>query len=384
MKRLINYEAWRIGSKIMNAWKLSMGFAIAFGAAALQVSTGCTTGVKKLVFDCTGDGGPYPCPPDEVDAGPDAPGIDPAACQGDCVEMGAADFRKEAVLLWMGAEEHEPECPDRAPQVFYTGYADPNIWMQCDKCECGPSSCALPDGMTVHNQQFCQDPNADGYTAPAEWDGSCVSPSVFPGGSFSSIKLAPAQAMPCEPIAAQIPDPPAFAPGLVSFGPGLYWHTFAKACQGVAKGECENPAELCLASTKPPPPEFRQCVQYLLPVNESKLPQCPSQFPDRFLFHSGAEGKLECSACECGEPVGAQCNASFSAYQDTMCTNGPMPIFENVSAGAGTCVDLAGTPYSLGSMSAQWKQNVPGECEPKGGELINETVGSDPRVFCCQ
>jgi hypothetical protein len=39
-----------------------------------------------------------------------------------------------------------------------------------------------------------------------------------------------------------------------------------------------------LPSAEPPPPGFRQCVQYLLPVNEDKLPQCPEAFPDRLVF----------------------------------------------------------------------------------------------------
>lgn len=368
--------------KLVKPWKISMCLFAAVGAGALQFSTGCwTVGEKHAIFDCTGDGGPFPC---RGEAGTDGPGIDPAACQGACVEMGTADFRKEAVLVWMGDEEKQPVCPARAEQVFYTGYGDPRIWLQCDKCKCGPSKCALPDGMAVHDKPFCQDGTPLGYTAPSEWDGSCLSPSVLPGGSFSSIKLSPAKPAPCEPIVAPVPKVPSFAPEHASAGADLYWGSFAKACQGVAEGKCDNTSEMCLPSAEPPPPGFRQCVQYLFPVDESKLPQCPSAFPDRFVFYSGVEGKLECSPCECGDPVGAQCNAAFSAYQDTTCSGGPMPLFENVPSVAGQCIDLGAIPYSLGSMSAQWKQNFPGKCEPKGGELINEAKGTDPRAFCCQ
>lgn len=358
--------------------------AAGIGTALLQLNAGCwTTGTDYVTeWECTGDGGPFPCR--DEDAGIDGPGIDPAACQGQCVEMGAADFRKEAVLVWIGEEGKQPECPERAPQVYYAGNGDPHVWLKCHKCECGPSKCALPDGIGVHDQSFCQEATPVQYSAPAEWDGSCVSPSILPGGSFSSIKLAPAKAMPCEPIEPPMPPAPSFAPGPASAGADFYWGSVAKACQGVAKGECPTAGEMCLPSAEPPPPGFRQCVQYLLPVDEDKLPQCPGAFPDRFVFYSGVEGKLECTPCECGDPMGAQCNASFSAYQDTMCSGGPMPIFENVSAGAGTCIDLAGTPYSLASMSAKWKQNFPGKCEPKGGELINEAKGTDPRLFCCQ
>jgi hypothetical protein len=193
--------------------------------------------------------------------------------------------------------------------------------------------------------------------------------------------------MPCEPIGDPIPKPPGFAPSAprpASFVNGIYWGSFAKACEGIAYGKCESSGELCLPSAKPPPPGFHQCVQYTLPVDESKLPQCPDVFPDRFVFYTGTEGEPECSPCQCSDAMGAQCAVSFSAYQDSACAGLPMPLFENATAFPGVCVDFGAATVSLGSMEANWISNQPGTCQPSGGELVGEVKPGDPRVFCCQ
>ncbi|MDC0745340.1 hypothetical protein [Polyangium mundeleinium] len=118
-------------------------------------------------------------------------------------------------------------------------------------------------------------------------------------------------------------------------------------------------------------------------MNENNLPQCPSVFPDRFVFYRGTEGQVECSPCTCGEPVGAKCNAKLSAFQDPACGSVPPSLFENVPAAA-ICIDFSASPLTLGAMEADWISNEPGTCEPSGGELIGEVKGTDPRVFCCQ
>jgi hypothetical protein len=124
-------------------------------------------------------------------------------------------------------------------------------------------------------------------------------------------------------------------------------------------------------------------VQYTLPVDEDNLPKCPDTFPHQFLFYAGTQGEIECSACECSEPVGAKCEAAISAYQDPACGSFPKPLFENVPADQGLCIDFAGSPYALGATEAQWIENHPGTCEASGGELIGAKA-VDPRVFCCQ
>ncbi len=349
-------------------------------------SNGCG-GEAHVGFPCDPDGGPVKDNPWSCETDDAGIGIDPLSCiarGGACIEMGTADFRQSPVLVWMGAEEEQPACPERAPTTFYEGYKDLSVNVECSKCSCGPSTCIMSKAMKVDPDPFCKGVNAKDYAAPDDWNGSCSSPSVMPPGSFASIKLVPATASPCEPIGDPVPKTPGFAPGPKSFSNGVSWGTFAKACQGTAEGQCKNSADFCVPTAEPPPPGFRQCVQYILPVDENKLPQCPVAFPDQFVFYASYEGKAECSACQCGDPVGSQCVAAFSAYQDSACAGQPMSLFENVPANAGQCIDFAGVPNALGSMQAKWFMNNAGSCEPSGGELIGEVKAADPRLFCCQ
>ncbi|MBK9266211.1 MAG: hypothetical protein IPM54_41305 [Polyangiaceae bacterium] len=344
------------------------------------VTNGCGLNTGGEQIHCGTDADPEIWPICYEDAGT---GIEPLACTGQCVEMGTADFRERPVLLWMGAEEEQPKCPERANSEFYTGYADLNVALPCQKCECGPAKCVMPSGMVASSNNACQG-SATAYDGPTEWDGSCVSPAKLPAGSFHSIGLTPASVSSCEPIGNAEPKAPSFAPEISSFAGGVYWKNYVKACQGTAQGFCPSSGDLCIPSTEPPPPEFRYCVQYALPVDESNLPQCPKAFPERFTFYAGTKGKVECSPCQCGEPVGAQCSISFSAYQDATCSGAPMPLFQNVPAFDGSCIDFGAASVALASMEAKWTVNKPGTCEVSGGELIGEVKPVDPRVFCCQ
>jgi hypothetical protein len=165
----------------------------------------------------------------------------------------------------------------------------------------------------------------------------------------------------------------------VIFG-GVGWKQAAKVCNGTAKGECDKSGDSCVPNAEPRPPDFQYCVKYTLPVNEAKLPQCPGAFPERHLFYKGIEGKRECTECTCGGPIGSQCIATFSAYQDPACGNIPTPFFKE--AVGGSCIESM--PWSLGAMSANWAVNDPGKCEPTGGQAVGEIKPVDPRLFCCQ
>ncbi len=301
---------------------------------------------------------------------------------GACVAIGNGDFEKDAVLLWIGEEDLDaPKCPDRAPTPdddMY--YADLVVDVKCDECTCSAPTCVLPHAIGVDPQLGCASGVSDNYAAPNDWGGTCFSPAKLPAGSFASFALPSATVTGCTPSAS----PPIKAPGAMAprsnviFG-GVGWKQAAKVCNGTAKGECDS-SDSCVPNAEPRPPDFQYCVKYTLPVNEAKLPQCPAAFPERHLFYKGMEGKRECSECTCGEPVGSQCIATFSVYQDPLCGMNPLPFFEN--AIGGVCVPAM--PFSLGAISAKMAVNEPGKCEPIGGEPVGEIKPTDPRLFCCQ
>jgi hypothetical protein len=301
---------------------------------------------------------------------------------GECIERGTADFEKDAILLWIGEDDlNIPKCPERASTEYYTGYADLVVEVQCDECKCSEPSCILPHAIGMDTQSACGSGVADNYAAPNDWNGSCFSPAKLPAGSFSSFNLPAATIAGCTPSSnPPIKPPGAMAPRTnVIFG-GIGWRQVARACAGTAYGECSDSGKTCVPSAEPPPPEFRYCVKYTLPVDEAKLPQCPAAFTERHVFYGGMEGTRECTECKCGEPVGSQCIATFSAYQDPMCGNVPTPFFKE--AIGGVCIEAM--PFPLGAISAQWAVNVPGKCDPIGGEPVGEIKPSDPRLFCCQ
>lgn len=314
-----------------------------------------------------------------------SPGLNSESCTGQCLPMSTSGFATRISLVWMGKEGSEPQCPERAESVYFTGYKDLNVAVPCQKCECGPAECILPSGLVAHSENSCLAGNTTKYDGPAQWDGSCVSPAQVPAGEFRSIELTPAQVSSCKPIGDAEPKAPSFAPKISDFAGGVYWKNSLRACQGNADGKCSSGFD-CVPNVQPAPPEFRYCVEYIRDIDENDLPYCPHEYPDRFVYYEEAEGKAECSPCECGDPVGAQCTVSFSAYQDTTCSGAQMPLFENVPAasGNGTCIDFGGMSVALESMSAQWSVNQPGQCLPKGGELVGEVKPAKPHMFCCK
>lgn len=315
------------------------------------------------------------------------PGLTAETCTGQCIPRSTSGFDNRYLLVWMGPEEEEPQCPDRAKSRFESGYEGLTVVLPCQKCECEPAKCVMSTGLVTSSNDACQGGDVINFDAPADWDGSCMSPAQVPAGSFRSIELSPATVSSCKPMGDAEPKAPSFAPTKTSFAGGVYWKNRMVACEGPAEdNKCPTSDLVCVPSAQPPPPEFRYCVEYINAIDENNLPQCPTKYPERFTIYQGTTGKVECSPCECGDPVGAQCTVSLSAYQDLTCTGAPMPLFENVPAGNGngTCIDFGGMSVALESMSANWSVNEPGQCLPKGGELVGEVKPVNPSVYCCQ
>ncbi len=323
---------------------------------------------------CAGDAG-------AEDAGA---GLKSETCNGQCVPQPPVGFDERPALVWMGPEEEEPQCPDRALSIFDEGYEGLTVALPCQKCECEPAKCVMSTGLVTSSNDACQGGAVTNYDAPADWDGSCISPAQVPAGSFRSIELTSATVSSCKPMGDTEPQAPSFAPTKSSFAGGVYWKNRVLACSGTTIGECKTTDFVCVPNTQPPPPEFRYCIASTDAFDENNLPQCPNNYPERFTIYKGTTGKVECSPCECGDPVGAQCTVSFSAYQDPTCSGVPMPLFENVPAVAATCIDFGAMSVSLDSMSAKWSVNQPGQCLPKGGELVGEVKPLHPRMYCCQ
>jgi len=302
----------------------------------------------------------------------------PESCVGECLAIGPAGFRREPLIMWFGEDSTPPACPDHAKSVFWDGFSGLVAPVECPICTCGPSECALPAGMAATSDTLCQGPDYTLFDAPASWDGACVSPDVIDSGAFGSLAIAPPTIMVCQPIAVEPP------PTATAFTHG--WATRARACDGLVSGRCDQSDLMCSPTAKPPPPGFRQCIWYEDPIDESALPTCPGTYPEQFVFYEGIVEGRECSPCECGQPLGTQCVAAVTAYQDVACGTAPAPLFESVLVGSGQapgCVTtMPGT--TLGAMSAKWIANEKGACVASGGVPSGEARPAGARVFCCQ
>ena len=298
-------------------------------------------------------------------------------CTGDCLPVGPAGFRREPLLLWYGDQKDAPACPEHAKGEYWTGndglVAGPN----CPLCTCGTSQCELPAGVAAMSDSICQGPGYIPLDAPPGWDGTCNSPVTVAPGTFASIAIAPPSAGACEVIAVPLP------PKLTD---DYSWTTFARACDGLVNGACTASNEMCSPTAKPPPPGFHQCIAYEAAIDEAKLPMCPSAYPEQHVFYGAIDDQRQCTDCECGEPLGTQCIARVSAFQDPACGPNPLPLFENVPIGLadGPLCTAVMSGAGLGAWSADWAVNKLGACIPSGGVAFGEAKPSDAHVFCCQ
>lgn len=288
-------------------------------------------------------------------------------CQGECVPLPPLGFDGPA-LLWMGPVAELPsQCPERASQPVYTGYAGLDDANECPPCECTAPVCELPAGVTITDLALCDmGPAATvtPYTAPAGWDGTCASSGIVPAAMVNSISIAPATVRPCEPVQQHVP----------AMFEGLYWTTAALACAGEAiPGLCGDSGLTCLPSAEPPPPGFRQCIFYL----GTGDPTCPPDYPDKETLYDTFEDTRGCTECGCMETQPSACAASVATFEDVNCS---VPALPPEPAG---CIDPAAM-FPIGSITAQMTTNQPGACAATGGAPTGAAKPVGPHTFCCR
>jgi len=286
-------------------------------------------------------------------------------CTGQCVPLPPFDFSGPA-LLWMGQERDAPQCPARAPRQVYQGHADLDASNQCPPCACSEPACVLPSGLTANSQACPGGGTETPFEAPGGWDGSCTAPGMVT--SLASVSMLPVTQQPCAPIDQPVPQ--------AYFDT---WGQYARACAGEAiTGVCGDPGMTCLPTAEPPPPGFRQCIMY----NRDDDPQCPAEYPDKFVFYGDLTDTRDCTACECSQTEPSECVASLSIYEQPSCMGWILSTM--VGSAAAGCHDMASPSVQLGSMEATWLTNQPGACEASGGVPVGEAKPLDPRTFCCQ
>jgi hypothetical protein len=288
-------------------------------------------------------------------------------CKGECVTLPPLGFDGPA-LLWIGHDPIPPACPERAPTSVFEGYADLDNSYECPACACAAPSCELPPGLQTSTSIMCQGPDFAPFEAEAPWSGACASPTTVSSSELASILIPPPTVSGCAPMVDSLPRPRSVTSP---------WSTFARACQGEAvPNACGDPGKTCMAMPEPPPPGFSQCILYL----RDGEPECPDDYPDKHALYGDLEDTRSCTPCECGPPRESTCTALVSAYEDRGCTT--LLGSEAVTLDRSKCV--GGPGLRLGSVEAEWVENVPGTCAPSGGEVTGEITPTRPSIFCCQ
>nr|AYM54520.1 hypothetical protein [Racemicystis crocea] len=307
------------------------------------------------------------------------------ACEGQCVPKGPTPWSTEPTLLWIG-QGTPPKCPeDRAPDIGFEGFADPESTFACDTCKCAPptGSCVLPTTMTVSSEACPGDgPTAThtSFDAPADWGGGCTSANGIPAGQtcgagpcVKSLTIDPPMVK--EADCAVVVEPvPKLSAGEITF------KQRARECLGSVSAEataCDGQNAVCVVSAEPPPPGFHQCIWREGEISDD----CPKPYAERHVFYQRYDDQRTCTPCACDKPVGSVCTAQIALYEDAACAT----MFEVASVSSTNppkCQDLI-SGSALLSKAALNEKYKPGACQPSGGQPDGALVLESATTFCC-
>jgi hypothetical protein len=224
--------------------------------------------------------------------------------------------------------------------------------------------------MTAHDvlcQKLGQPHNDITFDPSPGWDGGCdKTDPVDAGFGIQSLSIDP---LIIKDSCAVGPPPPA----LKLFDPS--WTTDAVDCPVHGWWECDgNPRARCIPNERPE--GFEVCVTFPDDVHCDKPPWTKKAF-----FYGDWKDNRECSDCTCGPPVGSDCKAMISVYNDNACQ--VLQASNDVSSAPNFC-DNVPPGMSLGSKSSMSPVYIPGTCLANGG-VPNGGIAEPimPTTFCC-
>jgi hypothetical protein len=293
-------------------------------------------------------------------------------CDGECMPTnGDPNWSKEPVLFSYSDFGRGPiSCPD-STEHQWEAYADPISTGQCQGCLCSDPACVPPASVIASDLIGCNGPQFTVF--PVAPDGSCSMSTPIPPHELKSLAILSPTVSACTPSTAPVVVPKDFVPDI--------WGKRGVLCTGTGNGICSARGDVCVPSSAPPS-GFMQC---LVSTTNNELLDCPekSRYTRKFVVYDKIDDKTACTPCKCGAPVGSDCVAAVSAYQDKSCAT---PIFENFVTFSGNpqCVTV-GPNLPLQGVTSEWITNQPGTCMPSGGDLTGkvDVDHTTARAFCC-
>ena len=295
-------------------------------------------------------------------------------CAGACLAGKPAWFEGLS-LFWIGPSGDVPPCSDLGLSEGSVGYADPIAPSTCPSCSCSPAACELPESMHVSAAKCPGDGAASiAFDPPAGWEGTCNADGPISGGlqcnggpCVQSLTISAVNVAPCEPVTGADPGNQPVA-----------WGTVARECviwpisgEGCATGEACMPV---------PGAGYAACLYRYGDHTGEQGFACPAEYPRSLVVYSNYEDNRACAPCECST-LDESCQALVSVFKDGACDQVAASVM--VSAEQGACVDLLnGT--AIGSKSASFILDQPGNCAASGGGPVGGLDLADPVTLCCQ
>ena len=277
------------------------------------------------------------------------------AAQGFSCVPAAPNGWKGPVAYYRGASA-SPACPSAYPTDALDGNSDPSQAPAQCTCACGAPQGASCSAVTVT------------YYQDTLCGGSSCGTSTLQGSQCASL--------PCAANGAKA-GPPTVQGGSCTPMPGkivpaLQWNDAERACGGPVGGGCGG-GMVCAASVGAP---FgaTQCVF------QSGQQSCPSQYPNATgTTYGGANDSRDCSACNCGGPVGYSCTVpKVSTWADN-CQLQTVNQF----AADGSCNSLSfnGKVKAVNATSPILEGNA--SCPATGGTAQGSVTPTMPTSVCC-
>lgn len=279
--------------------------------------------------------------------------------------------------LFEGLPAQTPACPSTFPTV--TPYEGENTLTTpshtCSACTCGAptgQTCDLPDEIIIQNKTCGTTPTATGkLTVPAAWTGACHGPDGYEGGQTCDNGPCNVSITSAKPTVTGGSCTPSGGEPMLT---PLAWAIHGKACGDAPPGGGCGMGMVCQPKTQPP----------FLPglcIYKGGDNSCPAgAFTEKHLFFEDAVDTRACSACTCGAPSGASCDATITLYSDqtlNTCTT------QVTSFSAGTCANVSGNPALVGR-KATITAPTGGACAASGGgQPTGALTPSNATSFCC-
>jgi len=378
----------------------SYGFVFVGGAIVVYGVSACTASPNVLFDECEPKV-TISLPPNcrDMDAGTDAE-LDAetdasnarAACTskgGECVVLhegpSAADWNGPDPIWFGPAIDAPTECPfeGKIQLARYSGLHAPPLG--CAPCECEEATgkCAgVPNSISVGTTMCMPGGISVPFDGPGGWDGSCTNANAIPAGA----QCPPGSGTPCvqsiawsalpgpqnETCAVKVNPVPGFN------GMTTAWENAAVACHSsMARDLCNHGQKVCLPVALR---DWSQCVW----LNGEH--DCPENYTHsrRVMYEHEPIDTRSCSACSCGEPIGASCVANLRAFTDSTC--GAEILNLPISSSLPDCYPIFPAGSAIGSKSVTDHLYVPGTCAASGGEPKGEAVEdkATATTICCQ